>query len=1317
MKRVRINQRGASPLHLLALIALITLGGFATFKHFAPAPDLAQKRTTGKNNLANIVRGYLAADVGGQIREQQTRAAVVRPASKDIYLPGISVYLEDVKTSKHSDVAQTDLSGRFTLYAPAPAHYRICWKSDIYDSGCTTDLVSAGSTPQFVSTVRIQLPARKGYVAMTGHVTAADGSLTRTFDPLLNINAFATVALDDVNTKNVATVYVNNFGDYLLPYVPISEKVRVRAAIEAGKAAREVWPEAHIERAQFNRIDLKIDNSRPQLDPLVALDASNKRVQNAAPGSEISLQANARDADGDPVSFKWFTDPNDGQLAHVDGPTQQWKLPAKAGRYSLTVVAYDGKGGYDKAEVSVLVGSKGIPFTGVVVEPDGTPVREAEVEIVGNPIIKTDQDGRFSTKVAEADRYVFNVRKQGYALNSQIYDRAVTGGRWFLRRGQIVTIIPTRDEVVTHKRSSIDCTGPESVRAGLGAAGESLTKPQWQDGKGQIIDPPERGNFLPATKRDVQRRDQEGRQAVVIPRNLKIGRCGPGVEVKIPANSILDANGLPATAPISATISTVDLLSPQQMPGDDSVVSGGRGGNLESFGAGTLDLPPGFKLKVGHPATITIPVDRSRLMGGTLPPTVPYLSYDEHRGLWVEEGTMTLSTINGVQSYVGSAKHFSAFNADNVKNNTAACLRVFSPTLPGQYDLEVSAPLGGTGAPKVLTKPVDNTTSNEHVIYNLPSNTNITLAPMTQGANPQLLGFYIVNSGQPQNPNNSPGVPPGPPYTSCQNFVVLKTGSAPDTPFGGEFLHGLGNIDGANLGFNDLTSAGPTGDALRDAIVNASRNYYTSVDPNNLRSTFADFKTLHGFSANPNTPVAGEVVAQYANSGDLGFGRDMHCLKKANNDVVCYVTNYGNGYVSSFPGAGTSDHDDAEAAAQRTTVGNSAEVATVAMEFAPIEGAGSNKVVKFFVYKKNFPNAGDYGRSISANLDGRGERPVPQLCMICHGGQIPSQPGGIPAFGTAAQVDLASRFIAFDHRLYTFPANPSKAAQEASIKTLNEQIVNAAPPVGSGDPIREVVAGLYNNGASSTQLLNFSVPGWATGASANLTGQSNFYQKVVANGCRTCHTSQPFSQLQFNTSEKFLRRIDIGDPTNTLMLGTAQLRVCGDYTMPHAFRTHEILWGSYTDIDPALLAISMPVEFQNFGNAASVSNWKAGLCTSFISNLAAQPSNFYQQSIQTIFNAKCIYCHSGAFPPAGLNLGEIAPPNSPQSSWQQLLAGGRVIPGNDTGSLLVQKITSTGPGRMPQNCWRAPDPPNGNLPCLSQPDIDRIKAWIRSGAN
>ncbi len=1330
MNNLHLKRRSRAFCLTMVAVALAVVA-FAVTLHFNPAPVSAEPQTRPRlNRLANLVRGYIAVAAGRSGRTGVTAAGLPRQIPKDVFLPGVEVYLEDPQTGKLSKPDRTDLSGRFSVYAPGRGRYRICWTSPVYGKGCTPVYVSAGSGAQFLSTVRINIPLRKDYVAITGNVTDGEGGSPRTYDPLLNINAFATVNFDAAKGDR-AKVYVNNFGDYFLPYVPIKQDIKLSAVIEGGRFTQEIFRAAQIERSALHRINMRIQNTRPRIDPLIAVDAGNKRVQNPAPGTEVSLMATARDNDGDPVKFSWVVDASEGQLSQNTGPQVKWKLPNVPGRYSVTAVAYDEKGGYDKAVLSLLVGAKGIPFTGIVVEPSGLPVKVAQVEIVGNPTLTTDDNGRFATNVNEADRYVVNVRKAGYALNSQVFERAVTGGRWILRRAQVVTINPTRDTTITHKRSERDCPGPDSVRANLGAAGKSLMPPQWQDGKGRVIDPPYSSGDIssgrPANQRSRSRlvgRDQLTRPLIIMPRQLKLRRCGPGMSVRIPAGSVLDTSGNPATTPFQVTISTVDLLSPQQMPGDDSVIDrGGNGGNLESFGAGALDLPAGFKLKSGATARVTIPVDRSRLLGEPLPPSVPFLSYDEKRGLWIEEGTLNLMMVAGVRSYVGDAKHFSPVNADNVKNNTAACLRVFSPGLPANYDLEVSAPLGGTGAPKIVKKPIVNTSPFEHVVYNLPNNVNITLAPMTQGANPQLLGFFIVNSGPPQNPNNSPDVPPleANGYTSCQNFVNLNVGSAPSSPFGGEFLHGLGFIDAANLGFDDLTSADPTGNALKDAIVDASRNYYLSVDPNNLRTTFADFKSHHGFPANPNAAAPGQTVAQYANSGDLGFGRDMHCLKNG-NDVACYVTNYGNGYTSVPPGGGTDDQDDANAAGQRNTVGASAEGATVAMEYSAIENDPSNeRVVKFFVYKPGLP---DYGRSISANLDGRGERPVPQLCMVCHGGQIPSQSGGVPAFNTADQVKLDSRFIPFDYRLFTFPTVPgnlSIAQQDAEFKILNEEIVNSAPPALASDPIREVVTSLYNNGASSTQLHDATPPGWVNGASANAPNQVTFYRKVIAPACRICHASQPFSQLQFNNSDKFLNLAQfnpgtIGGAANRLMLGTAQLRVCGDYVMPHALRTHDIFWDVYWDVLSWGPPPSMRTDFQTFGDgvpSGGTSTWKPQLCTTFISGNPSVPSEFFQHTIQPIFNGKCVGCHIQ---------GGIAPFSLTEGDAYNNLVPGMVAEGNDdpaaAGNTLLFRTTHVNPvSRMPPNCFRAPEPPNGNLPCLSQTDIDKLKAWIRNGAN
>lgn len=113
-----------------------------------------------------------------------------------------------------------------------------------------------------------------------------------------------------------------------------------------------------------------------------------------------------------------------------------------------------------------------------------------------------------------------------------------------------------------------------------------------------------------------------------------------------------------------------------------------------------------------------------------------------------------------------------------------------------------------------------------------------------------------------------------------------------------------------------------------------------------------------------------------------------------------------------------------------------------------------------------------------------------------------------------------------------------------------------------------------------------------------------------------------------------------------------------------------------------------------------------------VASTVQSPSFFYEQSIQPTWNGKCLLCHiTGGIAPFSLTEGV---------SYSQLVPA-RVVPGNDsnTAGALLQRITGVGPGaKMPLGCIPPPTPPGpGQLPCLDQLYIDKIKAWIRSGAN
>src|SRR5262249_6937904 len=156
----------------------------------------------------------------------------------------------------------------------------------------------------------------------------------------------------------------------------------------------------------------------------------------------------------------------------------------------------------------------------------------------------------------------------------------------------------------------------------------------------------------------------------------------------------------------------------------------------------------------------------------------------------------------------------------------------------------------------------------------------------------------------------------------------------------------------------------------------ATNNYYAQIDPpspghqNGERSTFPDFRSKNGFTHPPGFQLCGgsvcdnpddEINVVYANSGDLGFGRDMHCRRTDTGggtgfDYACYVTNYGD--------LASDDTLDAENAHN-----NSGVVATVAMEYSRLTPADAltDRHVKFYVYNNLDARVND------ANLDGAGK--------------------------------------------------------------------------------------------------------------------------------------------------------------------------------------------------------------------------------------------------------------------------------------------------------------------------------------------------------
>ena len=409
--------------------------------------------------------------------------------------------------------------------------------------------------------------------------------------------------------------------------------------------------------------------------------------------------------------------------------------------------------------------TRNVHFSGIVFSNTRKPIEAAEAE-VGGLTAKTDSRGFFELAAvrAKGDRYVLNIRKPGFGLVSRIYDRGIRDGRWTMTQGTVRVVDPSQPIRVRDTAAAVrsNCQGRTSGRIDWSRY-PAQRIPRIVDASGHGVP-----GQLPPELREALRLLEAGTE------------CGPGIGIVIPPNSLATPSGQPPAGKVEVAVSTVDLYAPDSMPGDLSVETGGGAAYMQSYGAGTVSITSGGKpieLKKGATAEVTIPIDLTQLkMKAPIPPTIPFLRYDEKKGLWQPAGTARLNPKG--DAYMAEVTHLSAFNADLVKSNQS-CVRIDGSAIPGDYSLEVTIPTTGGTAPVVRTfaitpDPDHPDNPSIHAIYNLPSNTWIMLVPIrdVSSDHPIPLGTFVVNTGSPQ----IPGTPNKPAwdYGACQGRVILE---------------------------------------------------------------------------------------------------------------------------------------------------------------------------------------------------------------------------------------------------------------------------------------------------------------------------------------------------------------------------------------------------------------------------------------------------------------------------------------------------------------------------------------------------------------
>jgi hypothetical protein len=591
-----------------------------------------------------------------------------------------------------------------------------------------------------------------------------------------------------------------------------------------------------------------------------------------------------------------------------------------------------------------------------------------------------------------------------------------------------------------------------------------------------------------------------------------------GTRIHVPANALVGPGGAAPTGMLTASLATLNIAD-GEAPGDWGAMAGARETNLISYGATFVEFRDAagvkYNLAPGMEAEIEMFTPSGMVAGA--PASARFWSYDEADGFWKVSGSANFSAASG--SFGGKVKHFSTINTD-VEKDDDACLKVLIyPPIPTGVKLRVTSAAFSQSFEFVLDAGING-------VYRLPGNTDVQLqlfdadgsaydgTVLLEEVPGVPLAGNIVNTGPPI-PSGESSFPPEP-YEHCK-LVIMREANEPTA---NAFL--------AFKGKGDLAKA---------------NGYYAAVDPNNERENLGQWWDKNGFTFDANGLATNAVRTSYLNFNDLGSGRDMYFLQRADGTVAAYVTNYG---------LFNQDHGNADLAAGRTDPG-----ATVAMEYGPVEGQGTTRIVKFFVFK-----GGDFARNAprapSADLDGFGEKFVPNLCLNCHGGNYLPANAAAPTF---AEINMGASFRELDIATYKFPGGRLLAdnAEKTAFRQQNLIVKGAA----AGDtitiqPIKDLISGWYP-AASIDQDNSFTPGGW-TGAP-----QQDLYHDVVKQSCRTCHVALDADSSEFGLGwisyEQLQLRYDF-------LQGFV---LCESRVMPHAVTTYRNFWLSTGPHRPAVL--------------------------------------------------------------------------------------------------------------------------------------------------
>jgi hypothetical protein len=382
------------------------------------------------------------ASTGGQVHGFVVAALDVTGKENEagaILLPNASVYLKSLPSGSivAASKVSTDVHGYFSIPNQPAGRYQICSEADGFNDLCDPTPISISSFA-VVMTHQLRLtPKSPG--AIIGRALLKNGSICFQEDSAVGTLVTSQVsAHDNVGSMISGPITANSYGQFIIPKIPGPGTYQIKGECALGQGQLNITPTA-ADLFGASTYDLILDNSAPTISSIVAT-RSGAALRRANPGETIKVSVKAQDPDGDTLHYKWAA--STAGFTGADSDTIEWTLPNVSAANAIYVEVTDGKGGFATERLALQTGVSEIAFSGTVIDRDsGTPVSGATLSI-GAASTGSNASGSFFLSVPEAERYVLNVKKPGYALASKVFLDSATGVKILVDKSQRSVINP-----------------------------------------------------------------------------------------------------------------------------------------------------------------------------------------------------------------------------------------------------------------------------------------------------------------------------------------------------------------------------------------------------------------------------------------------------------------------------------------------------------------------------------------------------------------------------------------------------------------------------------------------------------------------------------------------------------------------------------------------------------------------------------------------------------------------------------------------------------------------------------------------------------